>query len=174
MDHQGAFDFGADAAFAYLRDGKPGPIRGILADAHGKDAQRKAAASLACMGFFYTLAQTFDLARERGIRFKGAVPTLAEFRYESSCGQAAYSRAAQRLIDAALALRRDVPGFTVSRAKEGAVAGDKPATVPAPAPAPAAPMKIEIVAMPKRETASKIKRNEAGEIVSTVQLEMDA
>ena len=47
MDHQGAFDFGADAAFAYLRDGKPGPIRGILADAHGKDAQRKAAASLA-------------------------------------------------------------------------------------------------------------------------------
>lgn len=166
MDHQGAFDFGADAAFAYLRDGKLGPIRGILADAHGKDAQRKAAASLACMGFFYTLAQTFDLARERGIRFKGAVPTLAEFRYESSCGQAAYSQAAQRLIDAALALRRDVPGFTVSRAKEGAVAGDKPA--------PAAPMKIEIVAMPKRKTTSKIKRDEAGEIVSTVQLEMDA
>lgn len=168
MDHQGAFDYGFDAALDYLRDGKPDQIRGILADAHGKDAQRKAAASLACRGFFHTIAQTLDLARTKGIRFKGAVPTMAEFRYESSCGQAAYSRVAQRLIDAAFAFRRDAPCFVVSRAKAGAGDGDKPA------PAPAAPVKVEIVGMPVRETASKVKRNEAGEITSTTQIEMDA
>lgn len=174
MDYQGSYDYGTDVALAFLSDGKPGPLRRILADAHGKDVQRKAAASIACMGFFYTLAQTFDLARARGIRFKGSVPTLAEFRYESSCGQVAHSKAAQRLVDAAVALRRDVPGFSASRGvKEGAGAGDKPAPAPVPAPAAAGPLKVEVVAMPMRETASKIRRNQAGEIVSTLQIEAD-
>lgn len=173
MDYQGSYDYGVDLALGYLSDGKPGPLRKLLADAHGKDAQRKAAASLACMAFFYTLAQVFDQARARGIRFKGNVPpTLAELRYERSCGEPAYSKAAQRLFDAAVALRRSVPGFSASRMvmkEEGAGAGDKPV----PAPAPAGPMKVEVVAMPRRETASTVKRNAAGEIVSTLQIEQD-
>jgi len=176
MDHQGSYDFGTDVALAFLSDGKPGPLRRILADTHCKDAQRKAAASIALTGALFTIALACDQARARGIRFKGSVPTLAEFRYESSCGQVAHSKAAQRLVDAAVALRRDVPGFSASRVvKEGAGAGDKPAPAPVPAPAPAAagPLKVEVVAMPMRETASKIRRNQAGEIVSTLQIEAD-
>lgn len=136
-------------------------IDDFVRDANSTDPLLRRNGLSALLGAGLSLCDIVEQSAAKGaIRLVGTLPTRAEIEYAFRTNPARFntllqivSRAANDLMDAA-------PALTVA-SQSTAERGEK------------GPVQIEVVAMPARETAIKVKRDERGDITGSVQFEQD-
>lgn len=158
---------GLEAANDYF-NGNYEALDGFLLDALSDDERVRLHGENALAGFMFQSARILDCFQaEHQVTFTPKPPSLAKVSYLLSCGRPSFdSEPLPALIASIKALKAKCPGaragFKVEKAPSEAAKEDKPT-------------KIEIIAMPVRESVQTLERDqETQEITKTTHRERDA
>jgi hypothetical protein len=157
---QDLFDAGIKMASLAFSSRDWGVLASLARDANSRDPLKRQSGYSALLGCSFFFASVLDQAVQlRAVTVTGGRITWPQLYYSFSTDLSRFNGELKSLLQAAVDLRKAVPGLTATPA--GRAEDNKP-------------QKIEITAMPRRETATLVKRDQAGDIASSVQLEQDA
>lgn len=156
---------GIDAATRAFNEGAWRHLDIYGADSASADPLKRRAGLSALYGAALFFGGFLKSARDSGsVRITGTIPVNSEIMYLFATDLPLFFGQLKSLLAAAQQVKNAVPKMTVSLPK----APQREAT------AAAEPLEVRVVSMPARSSATKIRRDQNGEIVSTTQFEQDA
>jgi hypothetical protein len=141
-------------------------IHVFVADAASSDELKRRAGYSALYGVALSLTGLLDSANASGqVRLTGSVPARCDVDYAVRSDIGRFNGLLKSLIETAKRVKDAVPDMTAAMPTAKQKTEDVTAIEP---------IAVRVVSLPARETATKVKRNQNGEIESTLQYEVDA
>ena len=140
-------------------------IRVFVADAASSDELKRRAGYSALYGAGLSLAGLLESANASGkVKLTGSVPARCDVDYAVRSDIGRFNGLLKSLIETAMQVKNAVPDMTAAMptAKQK---GD--------AATAAEPIAVRVVSLPARETAVRVRRDEAGDITGSFALEQD-
>ena len=139
-------------------------INGLVADANSADELVRLNGFSALFGAATAISTVLTgLQRSGRIKVNGHIPNLEEIEYALKTDTRRFNELLQILATAMNAVRDVVPDLSIPIPSRQQREETKPA----------GPLEVKVVSMPARESATRVKRDERGDIVSTTHFEQD-
>jgi len=151
---------GMDLALEVINRRDWRPLDQAVADANSSDPNRRRSGLSALYGAAIILAGTLRRVADHGYAtITGCIPVRGELEYAFASDPRRFDALLQVMVEAVNELMDKLPGLRASLPERRAETAE--------------PQSVRVVSMPARETATKVRRDAAGDITGSLALEQD-